>query len=91
MQYSSLIVGLLDVYSFILISWITLNWLVRFGVVNLDSDNMAKIAYALHRLTDPPLKLIRKCIPPFNGFDIAIVVLTVAVYVIKYTIIYRYN
>ncbi|WP_395463051.1 YggT family protein [Wolbachia endosymbiont of Cantharis cryptica] len=82
---------LLDLYSFILICWIVLNWLVKLNVVNMYNEVVSNIMHTLNRLTHPPLKVIRRYIPPFNGLDLSVMVLLIAIHFVKYTITYYFK
>ncbi|MDN5248246.1 MAG: YggT family protein [Wolbachia endosymbiont of Tyrophagus putrescentiae] len=82
---------LFDLYSFVLMSWIVLNWLIRLGVLNMYNEVVNRIMHTLNQLTYPPLKFIRKYIPPFNGLDLSVIILLIAMHFIKYTIIYYFQ
>jgi len=81
---------LFDLYSFILICWIALNWLIKFNVVNMYNEVVSNIMHTLNRLTHPPLKVIRRYIRPFNGLDLSVMILLIAIHFVKYTINYYF-
>ena len=86
-----LITTSLELYSFILICWIILGWLIKFNVVNIYNEVVSSIIRTLNQLTYPPLRFIRRYIPPFNGMDLSVVILLMATHFIKYTIIYYFK
>ncbi|MGL9761503.1 MAG: YggT family protein [Wolbachia sp.] len=81
---------LFDLYSLILICWIALNWLIKLNVVNMYNEVVSNIMHTLDRLTNPPLKVIRRCIRPFNGLDLSVMILLIAIHFVKYTINYYF-
>ncbi|WP_341818369.1 MULTISPECIES: YggT family protein [unclassified Wolbachia] len=81
---------LLDFYSFILICWIILDLLIRLNIVNVYNDTVNRIMRTLNQLTYPPLKIIRRYIPPFNGLDLSIMILLIAIRFVQYTMNYYF-
>ncbi|WP_264731300.1 YggT family protein [Wolbachia endosymbiont (group A) of Sphaerophoria taeniata] len=82
---------LLDLYSFILICWIVLDLLIRLNIVNVYNDTVNRIMRTLNQLTYPPLKIIRRYIPPFNGLDLSIMILLITIHFVKYTVAYYFR
>ncbi|WP_341821079.1 YggT family protein [Wolbachia endosymbiont (group A) of Myopa testacea] len=82
---------LLDLYSFILICWVVLNWLVKLNMVNIYNETISSIMHILNQLTYPPLKIIRRYIPPFNGLDLSIMILLITIHFVKYTVAYYFR
>ncbi|MEY2393526.1 YggT family protein [Wolbachia endosymbiont of Tettigetta isshikii] len=81
---------LFDLYSFILICWIALSWLIKINVVNMYNEVVSNIMHILNRLTHPPLNAIRRYIRPFNGLDLSVMILLIAIHFVKYTINYYF-
>ncbi|EAL58255.1 YGGT family protein [Wolbachia endosymbiont of Drosophila ananassae] len=81
---------LLDLYSFILICWVVLNWLIKLNMVNIYNEIVSSIMHILNQLTYPPLKIIRRYIPPFNGLDLSIMILLIAIRFVQYTMNYYF-
>ncbi|WP_265025924.1 YggT family protein [Wolbachia endosymbiont (group A) of Bibio marci] len=81
---------LLDFYSFILICWIILDLLIRLNIVNVYNDTVNRIMRTLNQLTYPLLKIIRRYIPPFNGLDLSIMILLIAIRFVQYTMNYYF-
>ncbi|MDX5527111.1 MAG: YggT family protein [Wolbachia endosymbiont of Andrena nigroaenea] len=82
---------LLDLYSFILICWIVLDLLIRLNIVNVYNNTVNRIMRTLNQLTYPPLKIIRRYIPPFNGLDLSIMILLITIHFVKYTVAYYFR
>ncbi|WP_088415396.1 YggT family protein [Wolbachia endosymbiont of Wuchereria bancrofti] len=82
---------LLDLYSFILICWIILDWLIKLNVVNMYNEVVSNVMHTLNRLTYPPLKVIRKYVRPLNGLDLSIMVLLIAIHFVKYIMTYYFK
>ncbi|MCA4774094.1 YggT family protein [Wolbachia endosymbiont of Mansonella perstans] len=81
---------LFDLYSFILMCWVALNWLIKLNIVNMYNEVVSNIMHTLNRLVHPPLKVIRKYIRPFNGLDLSVMILLIAIHSVKYTINYYF-
>lgn len=86
-----LISTLLDLYGLVIICSIVLNWLIKFNLVNVYNELVSNIMYTLNQLTYPPLKVIRKRIKPFNGLDLSVIILLIAINFAKYTITYYFK
>ncbi|WP_168455578.1 YggT family protein [Wolbachia endosymbiont of Ctenocephalides felis wCfeJ] len=82
---------LLNLYSFVLICWVVLDWLIKLNVVNAYNETVSNIMHTLNRLTYPPLKVIRRYIRPFNGLDLSVMILIIAIHFVKYTITYYFK
>lgn len=81
---------LLDVVLFaiqlvwvLLLAWVILSWLVAFGVVNMRNQFVATVYRALHGLTEPVLKPIRRILPNTGTIDLSPLVLVVILFVIE--------
>nr|WP_223158754.1 YggT family protein [Wolbachia endosymbiont of Pentalonia nigronervosa] len=82
---------MLDLYSLVLICWIILNWMIRFNMLNIYNEFVSSVIRTLNQLTHPPLRIISRYIPPFNGLDLSVMILLIAVHFVKYTIIYYFR
>ncbi|HEY8964603.1 MAG TPA: YggT family protein [Alphaproteobacteria bacterium] len=67
----SILIWLLQLYTFIIIVQVILSWLVAFGVLNLSNPQAAKLAELLEKLTEPVMAPVRKFIPSIGGIDIS--------------------
>ncbi|WP_338406906.1 MULTISPECIES: YggT family protein [unclassified Wolbachia] len=67
-----------------------LNWLIKLNMVNIYNEIVSSIMHILNQLTYPPLKIIRRYIPPFNGLDLSIMILLIAIRFVQYTMNYYF-
>ncbi len=74
---------LVDLYIWIVVIGVILNWLVGFNVVNRHNRFVHLVGDFIHRLTEPALRPIRRLIPNLGGFDISPVILVFALIFIK--------
>jgi YggT family protein len=82
-----LIDTVIHIYTWIIILYVILSWLISFNVVNTRNRVVYVIADALFRLTDPVLKPIRRIIPAVGGFDLSPVVVILLLFFIRNLII----
>lgn len=66
-----LISQLIGLYNFALITYIVLQWLMHFDIINKDNKTVNKVYFTLHKIVEPVLKKIRKYIPSLGGLDIS--------------------
>lgn len=85
-----LITLVLNLYTWVLIIWIVLSWLISFNVVNRYNPFVARVSDVLYRLTEPVLRPIRRVIPPVAGIDFAPIALFIGIEVIRYTLFYYF-
>jgi YggT family protein len=65
----------IEVYIYLVIAMAILSWLVAFDVLNPRSQVVRTIGQFLWRITEPPLKPIRRILPNLGGIDISPVIL----------------
>lgn len=70
-----LISTIISIFIWLLIANAILSWLVAFNVVNTNNQFVASVGNFLYKITEPPLRPIRKVIPTMGGLDISPVVL----------------
>jgi YggT family protein len=70
-----LVSSIITIFIWLLIANAILSWLVAFNVVNTRNQFVASVGNFLYRITEPPLRPIRKIIPSFGGLDISPIVL----------------
>ena len=70
--FIGMVIGL---YIWVIIASAILSWLVAFNVVNTQNRFVYLLADALHRLTEPALRPLRRYVPDLGGIDITPVVL----------------
>ena len=83
----TLIDAILQIYTWIVIVYVIMTWLVQFNVMNMRNQFVAMIGNVLHRLTEPVLRPIRKIMPDLGGLDISPVVLLLALFFIRNLIV----
>ena len=82
-----LIYTILEIYSFIIIAWVILSWLVAFNVLNTRNRFVYVLGDALNRLTEPALAPFRRIIPSFGGIDISPLALLLAIMFLRLLIV----
>ena len=70
-----LISTIISIFIWLLIANAILSWLVAFNVVNTNNQFVASVGNFLYKITELPLRPIRKIIPTMGGLDISPVVL----------------
>ncbi len=73
----------IELYVWIVVVGIVLNWLVAFNVVNTSNRFVYMVGDFTHRLTEPLLGRIRRVIPNMGNFDISPVVLIFGLILLK--------
>ncbi|MEM8743065.1 MAG: YggT family protein [Pseudomonadota bacterium] len=71
-QFIGMVIGL---YIWVIIASAILSWLIAFNVVNTQNRFVYLLADALHRLTEPALRPLRRYVPDLGGIDITPVIL----------------
>jgi YggT family protein len=71
------------IYIRILLVAVVMSWLVQFNIINTRNRVVYMVMDALHRLTDPVLRPIRRILPDMGGLDISPVVLMLILYFIQ--------
>ena len=67
----------ITIYIWLLIASAILSWLIAFNVVNTRNPVVGQVAEFLYRITEPPLRPIRRILPSFGGIDISPIVLVI--------------
>ena len=67
----SLLIFLLEIYTFIIIAAVIVSWLIAFDVLSLSNPTTRRLLSALGRLTDPVFKPVQRFIPSIGGIDIS--------------------
>lgn len=73
----------LEIYVFLLIVWVIVSWLVAFNVINTYNRFVALVMDFLYRITEPPLRPIRRFIPDLGGIDISPLILLLLVQALR--------
>ena len=81
------LLGLIDLvlklYSWVIIAYIALTWLVQFNIVNRLNQFVNSAGQFLSRITEPVLAPIRRFIPFLGGIDISPVVLLILIWFLR--------
>ena len=78
-----LIIQIINLFQFILIVYIVLNWLVNFNIINTGNRFVYSILDALYRLCEPSLNFVRRYLPTFGAIDLSPIVVYLALWFIK--------
>ncbi|MDB2414330.1 YggT family protein [Rickettsiales bacterium] len=92
--FIELISSILGIYSWILIIWIIMSWLISFRVINTHNMVVSKVSEVLYRLTEPVLRPIREYIPDLGGIDLSPIVVFLLIRFVDsamYTYLYKYG
>ena len=73
---------LVDIYVGLLIASAVLSWLISFNIINVRNRLVYQVLRLLWRLTEPPLRPIRKIIPNLGGIDFSPLILVLAITII---------
>ena len=65
-------------YIWVLVINAAASWLVAFNVINTSNRFVYSVLEISHKLTDPPLKIIRSFMPNLGSVDISPIVLILA-------------
>ncbi len=70
----ALIIQIINIYTYILIIYVIVTWLVGFNIINTSNRLVYSILEILHKLCEPVLQYIRRFIPNFGNIDISPVI-----------------
>lgn len=84
----SLVVDVLSLYSWLVIIYIILQWLIHFRIINAYQPFVKKLYAVLFRLTDPVLEKIRRVVPSIQGIDLSPIVLFFGIAFVQRMLIY---
>lgn len=74
---------ILQLYIFVLIVGVVVNWLIIFQIVNVYHPVVRSVSGVCQRFTGPPLALIRRYIPMIGPVDFSPLVLFLLVYFVQ--------
>jgi YggT family protein len=75
-----LIDTVLNLYSWCLIVWVIMSWLISFNVINTHNRFVHLVGDFLYRITEPLLRPIRRFLPNLGGLDLSPIVLILLVW-----------
>ena len=73
----------IEFFKYAVLASIILSWLVAFNVVNTRNRAVYVIGDALHRITEPVLRPIRRIMPDTGSIDLSPIVLFIILYLIQ--------
>ena len=73
----------LGLYMCVLIVMVILSWLVAFNIINTHSQFVRAVGNALHQLTEPFLRRIRRVVPSAGNLDLSPLVLMLLIMLIR--------
>lgn len=78
---------LIGLYTWVVIADVVLSWLMAYNVVNPYQPTVRAFSQALHSVTEPLLRPIRRILPRTSGIDFSPVVLLLACYFVQSVVI----
>src|SRR5579863_197838 len=70
-------------YIRVLLVAVVMSWLVNFNIINTRQRVVFLVMDALHRITEPALRPIRRFLPDMGGLDISPIILMLILYFIQ--------
>ncbi len=80
---ATLIDTVITVYIYLLIGSAILSWMMAFNVINVQNKVVYTVVSFLYRITEPPLRPIRRIVPNLGGIDISPIILILLLYFIR--------
>ena len=77
-----------EFYIYILIVGAVMSWLIAFEVINTRSQFVQSLGKFIARVTDPPLKYIRRLLPPAGGIDLSPLILIFIIWFLRRFIVH---
>ena len=74
---------IIRLYIWVLVINAAASWLVAFNIINTSNRFVYSVLEISHKLTDPPLKIIRSFMPNLGTVDISPIVLILALVFIR--------
>ncbi len=78
---------LVQLYEYIVIAAVILSWLIAFNVINSGSPFVRSLMQAIHAVTEPFLRRIRRVMPDLGGIDLSPIILLLACLFIRAVVI----
>ncbi len=79
----------LNIVWWIIVIQAILSWLIQFNVINTHSDFVRSVWNALHRMTEPLYRPIRRILPDFGALDLSPLVVLLILYILQTIVIPR--
>lgn len=74
---------LIGLYTWVVIADVVLSWLMQLNIVNPYQPTVRSVSQALHSVTEPLLRPIRRLLPAASGIDFSPLVLLLACYFVQ--------
>jgi len=78
---------ILDIAWWFIIISVILSWLIAFNVLDTRNNFVYQIANMFHQLTEPLYRPIRNIMPDLGGIDLSPLIVLVAIYALRVSII----
>ena len=75
--------SLISLYLWCLFIFVILSWLINFGIVNTQNRFIYLVMDFLYKITEPPLRPIRRFVPNFGGIDISPIILVLGLIFVR--------
>ena len=73
----------LKLYSYVVIGYVILSWLVGFNIINTSNRFVYSILQFGYRFTEPALSRIRRFLPNLGAFDISPIILLLLIWFLE--------
>jgi YggT family protein len=84
----ALIDTLLEIYTWVVVAAVLVSWLAAFNVINERNNFVRTVMRILYNLTEPVFRPVRRVIPPMGGLDLSPIVVLVAIWFVRYCLVY---
>jgi YggT family protein len=84
----ALLLYVIEIYSWVVIAAVAVSWLIAFRVINVSNQFVRSIVSFLYAVTEPVFRQVRRVIPAFGGIDISPVIVLIALWFIRYVIVW---
>ena len=78
-----LIIQIINLFEFVLIIYIILNWLINFNIIKTGNRFVYTIMDGLCRLCEPSLNFVRRYMPNFGAIDLSPIIVYLGLWFIK--------
>jgi YggT family protein len=79
---------LLEIYTWVVLAAVVVSWLAAFNVINERNNFVRTLMRILYNLTEPVFRPVRRVIPPMGGLDLSPIVVLVAIWFVRYCLVY---
>ncbi|MBC6405506.1 MAG: YggT family protein [Rhodospirillales bacterium] len=73
----------IEIYMWMLVAMAILSWLIAFDVINRHNNVVSTLGRFLWKITEPPLRPIRRILPDLGGIDISPMILLLGLYFLR--------